>query len=94
MPKSKRLQNKIEHKLEKLSKLLDKINEAHAINYDDPDTWDADALYSLVEDLKETLELLEDKLAKGQYDDFGEPLILEEGLCSLVDSYNSEDEEE
>jgi len=27
-------------------------------------------------------------------DDWGEPLILEEGLCSLVDNYNSEDEEE
>jgi len=47
----------------------------------------------LVEDLKETLQLLEDQKGK-QLDDFGEPIILEEGLCSLVDSYHAEDEEE
>jgi hypothetical protein len=47
-----------------------------------------------VEDLKEALKLLEDKLAQGQSDNFGEPLILEAGLCSLVDSYQSEEEEE
>ncbi len=92
MPKSEKLQSKIENKLEKLSKLLDKIDQAHAINSDDPDTWDADALYSLVEDLKETLELLEDKKSK-QLDDWGEPLILEEGLCSLVDDYQEDEEE-
>ena len=46
-----------------------------------------------MENLKETLQLLEDKTGK-QLDDFGEPIILEEGLCSLVDSYQSEDEEE
>jgi len=45
-----------------------------------------------VEKLKETLELLEDKAGK-QLDEFGEPIILEEGLCSLVDDYHSEGEE-
>jgi hypothetical protein len=93
MPKSKKLQNQIENKLDQLSKLLDKINEAQAINSDDPDTWDSDTLYGLVENLKETLKLLEDQKSK-QLDDFGEPIILEEGICSLVDSYQSEDEEE
>jgi hypothetical protein len=37
------------------------------------------------------LELLEDKVSK-QRDDFGQPIVLEEGLCSLVDSYQSEEE--
>ncbi|CAG8760462.1 3327_t:CDS:1, partial [Ambispora leptoticha] len=46
------------------------------------------------ENLKEILKLLEDKLAKGQSDDFGEPLVLEKGICSLVDNYQSEEEEE
>jgi len=46
-----------------------------------------------VEDLKETLKLLEDQKIKGKYDEFGQPLT-EEGLCSLVDEYHSEDEEE
>ena len=90
---NKSLQKKIENKLEKLHELLDKIEEARAIEPDDPETWDADTLYNLVEDLKETLQLLEDQKSK-QLDDFGEPLILEEGICSLVDSYHSEDEEE
>ena len=87
-----KIQKKIEKKLEKLSKLLDKIDEAHAINSDDPDTWDSDTLYSLVENLKETLELLEDKEGK-QLDEFGEPIILEEGICSLVDNYQADEEE-
>jgi hypothetical protein len=38
MPKTKKLEDKISKKLEKLSKLLTKIDEAHVINSDDPDT--------------------------------------------------------
>ena len=87
-----KLPKQIENKLAKLSQLIDQIDEAHAINSDDPDTWDADTLYDLVENLKAALELLEDKLAKGQYDDFAEPIILETGLCSLVDDWEAEKE--
>ena len=93
MPKSKKLQKQIANKLEQLSKLLDKINEAQAINSDEPETWDTDTLYNLVEDLKETLQLLEDQKSK-QLDEFGEPIILETGLCSLVDEYKSEEKNE
>ena len=91
MPKSKKLQNKISNKLDQLSKLLDKIDEVRVINSDDPETWDSDTLYNLVENLKEALKLLEDKESK-QRDDFGEPIILEEGLCSLVDEYYEDEE--
>ena len=94
MPQSKALQRKIENKLEKLSKLLDKITEAQVINSDDSDTWDSDTLYNLVENLKEAWELLEDKESKTELNNFGEPLILEEGLCSLVDEYQEEANEE
>jgi restriction endonuclease S subunit len=38
MPKSKKLQKQIANKLEKLERLLTKIDEAHAINSDDPET--------------------------------------------------------
>ena len=92
MPKTKKLQKHIEKKLDQLSKLLDNLEEARMINSDDPDTWDSDTLYNLAENLKETLKLLEDKESK-QKDNFGEPIILEVGLCSLVDEYHSEDEE-
>jgi hypothetical protein len=37
---------------------------------------------------------LEDKKALHEKDEFGDPLILEEGLCSLVDEYNREDEDD
>jgi hypothetical protein len=46
-----------------------------------------------VEQLKEALRLLEDQPLKGQYDEFGHPLC-EEGLCSLVDSYQEEEEDD
>jgi len=94
MSQSKKLQNQIAKKLDQLSQLLDNIDEARIINSDDPDTWDSDTLHDLVANLKETLKLLEDKEDQKNKDSFGEPLILETGLCSLMDDYHSEDEEE
>ena len=94
MPKSKKLQKQIEKKLDELSQLLDKTEEARVINSDDPETWDSDTLYNLVEVLKEALALLKDKESKKERNEFGEPLILEVGLCSLVDDYFLEEEED
>ncbi len=37
-------------------------------------------------------KLLEDKEIKGQYDEFGLPLT-EDGLCTLVDEYHSDNED-
>ena len=93
MPKNKELHHKIENKLKKLHELLDKFDEARNIEPDDSETWDSDTLYNLVEELKDTLKLLEDQKGK-QLDEFGEPIIVEEGICSLVDIYHSEDEKE
>jgi len=87
----KSLSKKIENKLTKLQELLDQINEAQVIDPEDSDTWDPDTLYGLVENLKETLQLLEDQKGK-QLDEFGEPIILETGICSLVDSYQEEED--
>ena len=83
------LENKISKKLAKLSKLLDETDKARVINSDDPETWNSDALYNLAENLKNALKLLEDQPIKDQYDKFGQPLY-EDGLCSLVDSYDDE----
>jgi len=44
--------------------------------------------------LKEALQLLEDQEDPKQKDNFGQPLILEAGLCSLMDDYQNEEEEE
>jgi hypothetical protein len=46
-----------------------------------------------VENLKETLKLLEDQVIPGKYDEFGQPLY-EDGLCSLVDEYQEEEDED
>ena len=89
----KKLQNKISKKLDQLSKLLDNLEEVRVIDSNDPDTWDSDTLHNLMANLKEALELLEDQKIKGKYDEFGQPLY-EEGLCSLVDEYHSEEENE
>lgn len=91
MPKTKQLESQISKKLEKLSQLLNQIDEAQAINSDDSETWDSDAIYNLVAVLKETLQLLEDQEDPKLRDEFGQPLILEEGLCTLVDGYNEEE---
>ncbi len=93
MPPTKKLQNQIANKLDQLSKLLDKIDEIRIINPDDPDTWDSDTLYTLVKNLKTTLQLLADKESTKEKDEFGQPLILEEGLCSLMDEYYEDEEE-
>ena len=94
MQKSKKLQKQIEKKLDRLQEIVDEINEVQNIYSSDPDTWDSDTLYNLVENLKEALKLLEDKEHPKEKDNFGEPLILEEGICTLVDEYQSEEEEE
>jgi hypothetical protein len=90
---NKKLQKQIEKKLDKLFEILGNIEEARIINPNDPETWDPDTLYDLVEQLKKALKLLEDQESK-QRDAWGEPIILEEGLCSLVDSYHEDQEEE
>ena len=92
--KSKKLKKLIEKKLDKLSEILTEINEVQVIESDDPETWDSDTLYNLIEQLKAALKLLEDEESKKEKDEFGQPLILEEGLCSLVDEYQSEASED
>ena len=89
---NKKLAKQIETKLDKLTELLDNITAAQAIDPNDSDTWDSDTLYSLVEDLKESLQLLEDKKTN-QRNEYGE-LIINPGLCSLVDDWESQREEE
>ena len=93
MPK-KSLLRKIEKKLDQLTELLDHIDEARIINSDDSETWDSDTLYNLAENLKETLKLLEDQESPKEKDEFGQPLILEVGLCSLVDEFQEEEDSE
>lgn len=85
------LRNKISKKLDQLSGLLDNIDEARIINTDDPDTWDDDILGDLISNLKKILQILEDKKHPKEKDPWGDPMIVEEGLCSLIAEYNSEE---
>lgn len=88
----KSLQKQIQSKLNKLQELIEEIMEVQVIDPHEPETWDSDTLYNLAEQCKAVIKLLEDKKSK-QLDEFGEPIILEEGLCSLVDEYQEEEEE-
>jgi len=88
------MNTKITKKLEQLETLLNQIDEARAINPDDPETWDSDTLYNLVENCKAVIKLLGNKKHSTQKDPFGDPVVLEAGLCSLVDEYTSEEEDE
>jgi hypothetical protein len=90
---NKKRQRQIEKKLDQLSELLDNITAVQTMDANDFDTWDSDTLYSLVEDLKEALQLLEDK-ETNQRNEYGEPIILETGLCSLMDDWEAQREEE
>lgn len=88
----KKLQKQIENKLEKLQKLLEQITEAQVIDSNDPETWDSDTLYDLVENFKAALKLLQDQKSQRR-NEFGETLlILEPGLCSLIDDYQAGEE--
>ncbi|KLL02838.1 MAG: hypothetical protein MRECE_42c017 [Mycoplasmataceae bacterium CE_OT135] len=89
---NKKLQKAIESKLDQLQNLLDNLEEARHLDPDDPDTWDGDTLYNLTEELKSTLALLEDKKTK-QLNQHHEPII-EPGLCSLIDDWENQREEE
>lgn len=89
---NKKLKKQIEKKLDKLSELLDQIDEARIIQPTEPETWDSDTLYSLVENLQKALKLLENQTGK-EKDAWGEPIILEEGLYSLMDQYYEEEED-
>ena len=88
----KKLEQKITSKLEQLQKLLNKFTEAQVINSDDPATWDSDTLYNLAANLKEALKLLENQTSQ-QLGNWGEPLVLATGLCSLLDDWESKKEE-
>lgn len=91
---NKKLQKKIEKKLDKLTDFLNQITKAQVINADDPNTWDVDTLYDLVEQFKKALKLLEDQKTSHR-NEFGETITSwEPGLCSLVDDYHEDEEEE
>jgi hypothetical protein len=87
------LKSKISKKLDQLQDLLGEMDEVQVINSDDPETWDNDTLYNLVEQLKKALKILEDQPIKDAYDEFNEPLY-EDGLCSLIDIYQEETNED
>ena len=93
---NKKLKKPIESKLTKLQKLLDNINEVQIMQPDEPETWEADLLYNLAANLKAALQLLEDQKSNQEKDPWGDPLILEEGLGSLLNAYweNSEEEDD
>jgi len=91
---NKKLKKLIASQLTKLQKLLDNLNEVQIMQPDEPETWDSDALYNLTANLKEALKLLADQKSNQEKDPWGDSLVLEEGLCSLMNAYQEEEEED
>ena len=89
---NQKLQKQIESKLETLAEIIQKIRHK-VIEPHNCEMWDASYYYNLTELLKEALAELENKKAQKELDEFGDPLILETGLCSLLDDWESEKEE-
>ena len=86
---NKNLTQQIEKQLFKLKKLIEQIGN-HDINPEDSELWDPDYYYDLTEQLKDALKLLEDQKTSSKY---GETLTLEPGICSLIDDYQENQEE-
>ena len=86
-----KLAEKIEKKLVALEKVIEKIRNK-VIDSDDSEMWDSSYYYDLASKLKEALGLLQNKQAN-KLDDWGEPIILETGLLSLLDDWETEKEE-
>ena len=86
---NKKLKKAITKKLEQLEPILEEI-KSFTLDTEDPELWDPDYYYDLTEQLREALALLEDRKSKVK-NEFGEP-ITEPGICSLIDSYTSEEE--
>ena len=90
MPKE--LENKIANKLTTLAEIIEQIRNK-VIEPDNSEMWDSGYYYDLAAKLKAALTLLEDKKDKKLVDDCGKPLILEVGICSLLDDWETEKEE-
>ena len=88
---NQKLQQQIENKLETLATVIQKIRNK-VIEPHNCEMWDSSYYYNLTELLKEALAELENKQALQELDLLGEPLILETGLCSLLDDWETEQE--
>ncbi len=89
---NQKLEQQIENKLETLAEIIQKIRHK-VIEPHNCEMWDSSYYYDLATKLKEALAELENKKALQELDEFGDPLILETGLCSLLDDWEAEKEE-
>jgi hypothetical protein len=92
MPKSKKLQKQIEKKLDHLDKAIQKARDT-VIDIYDENNWDYDHYSSLETKLEKALELLKDKVIPGKKDEYGDPIVSEKGILTLLDELNEEEEE-
>jgi len=87
---TKKLQKQIEKKLTTLDQVIEQIRNK-VIEPDNSEMWDSGYYYDLASKLKEALTLLEDQKDQ-KLDDWGQPIILEVGLLSLLDDWETKQE--
>jgi len=86
------LRNKIASKLEQLNKAIQKARDT-VIDSQDENDWDYDHYSGLASKLEKSLALLNDKVVPGKKDEFGDPIILEKGILTLLDEWKEDGEE-
>jgi len=87
------LKSEIANKLDQLDKAIQKARNA-VIDIQDESTWDYDHYSSLKTKLENALEFLKDKVLPGKKNEYGDPIILEKGILTLLDELNESGDDE
>ena len=95
MSKNK-LKKELSKNLKNLEELVEKVRNTQ-IEPDDPETWDPDYYSELETNLDDCLALLRNHILEGKKDEYGDPIITQKGILTLIDEWqeeNNEDDEE
>ena len=87
----KELKKAISQQLNNLNEQVNKIRNTQ-IDTDEENNWDCDYYSELQTNLESALALLKDKAIPGQLNDFGEPVISEKGILTLLGEWEEDDE--
>ena len=88
----KELNKAISQQLNTLNNKLEDIRNT-IVDSTDNETWDPDHYSELQTNLETALILLKDQVVKGKVDEFGDPIIINKGILTLLDEWKEETKE-
>ena len=89
MSKSK-LKEEITKNLKKLDELVEKVRNT-GIDIEEENNWDCDYYSELQTNLENALALLKDKVLLGKLNEFGDPIISEKGILTLLTEWEGDE---